>query len=240
VADFHQIYDMAAKRKGSKDILESLLPAPGEYGELKTQTDDRVLSLMTKCIFRAGFVWRVIEQKWDGFEEAFLGFDPGALLFQPEEFWDDLGRDTRIVRNHAKILAVRDNAAFVTEIAEEHGSFAKFLDDWPANDLVGLWAFLGKRGKRLGGMTGRYFVRFIGKDAFIPSKDVVRCLQDSGLDIADSPTSKRDLTKIQERFNEWAEETGRSFTHLSRICAMSIGENYDAKTIRSMASVADE
>ena len=141
---FQTIQKLAAKRKGGADALASLLPGPADRGDLATQSDDRVLALMTKCIFRAGFVWRIIEQKWDGFEECFLGFDPGALLFQPEEFWDDLGRDTRIVRHHAKIQAVRENALFITDISKEHGSFANFLTNWPDDDLVGLWDVLKK------------------------------------------------------------------------------------------------
>jgi hypothetical protein len=31
---------------------------------------------------------------------------------------------------------------------------------------------------------------------------------------------------VQDQFNAWAKETGLSFVHLSRICAMSVGENY--------------
>jgi hypothetical protein len=44
--------------------------------------------------------------------------------------------------------------------------------------------------------------------------------------VAEAPTSKRDLAKIQEQFNAWAKETGLPYRHLSMICALSIGENY--------------
>ena len=57
----------------------------------------------------------------------------------------------------------------------------------------------------------------------------------SGLDIAESPTSRKDLKKVQDQFNAWAEESGLPLTHLSRICAMSIGENYDAATLHGRA-----
>ena len=50
-------------------------------------------------------------------------------------------------------------------------------------------------------------------------------LRDAGLDISDEAKSKRDRRKIQDQFNAWAEETGLCYTHLSRICALSIGEN---------------
>jgi hypothetical protein len=55
---------------------------------------------------------------------------------------------------------------------------------------------------------------------------VVACLRDAGLDIAEEVKSKGDLAKVQAQFNAWANETGLSYEHLSRICAMSIGENH--------------
>ena len=73
---------------------------------------------MTRRVFSAGFAWSVIETKWAGFEAAFLGFDANRLVFQPDEFWDGLAKDARIVRNAAKIMSVRDNAAFVLEVAK--------------------------------------------------------------------------------------------------------------------------
>jgi 3-methyladenine DNA glycosylase Tag len=138
----------------------------------------------------------------------------------------------RTVRNPQKIMAVRTNARFVADIAEEHGSFGRFLAQWPADDQIGLLDMLAKRGARLGGHTGQYFLRFVGRDCFVISTDVVACLRDAGLDISDRPSSKRDLRKVQEQFNAWARETELPYTHLSRICALSIGENHDAETLR--------
>jgi hypothetical protein len=39
---------------------------------------------------------------------------------------------------------------------------------------------------------------------------------------------------VQAQFNAWAEETGLSYVQLSRICALSIGENYAAGKAESM------
>ena len=163
--------------------------------------DDRILSTMAERVFAAGFVWRVIEQKWPGFEEAFLGFEPKRLLFQPDDFWHDLAADKRIVRNPQKIRSVRDNAAFVERVAKEHGSFGKFLAGWPADDQVGLMAYLGKHGSRLGGNTGQYFLRWLGWDCFILS-------QRHGAGAARrrprhrrQARSKKDLAEIQDQIN---------------------------------------
>jgi hypothetical protein len=70
------------------------------------------------------------------------------------------------------------------------------------------------------------FVRFVGWDGFVTSQDVVACLREAGLDIATEVKSKGDLAKVQAQFNAWAAETGLPYVYLSRICAMSIGENY--------------
>jgi 3-methyladenine DNA glycosylase Tag len=236
---FNTIRARATKRKGGEDELLSLLPKIERPRALAKLPDDRVLSAMAKRIFSAGFVWSVVENKWPGFEAAFLDFAPKRLVFQPDEFWVALADDARIVRNPQKIRAVRHNAQFVCDVAEQHGSFGKFLAGWPADDQVGLLDVLGQRGARLGGRTGQFFLRFIGKDCFVTSADVVACLRDAGLEIAENPTSRKDLTKIQKQFNAWAAETGLPYTHLSRICAMSIGENYDAAMLRHRAG-ADE
>ncbi len=237
---FAKIEARAAQRKGGPKELEKLLSKPLSARQLAAIPDDRVLAEMARRIFSAGFVWSVIEAKWPGFEEAFLGFEPQRLLFQPEDFWHDLTTDTRIVRNGQKIMAVRDNARFVADIAAEHGGFGRFLAQWPADDEIGLLEVLARRGKRLGGATGQYLIRFLGRDGFVTSRDVVACLRDAGLDIAEKPTSKKDMAKIQDQMNAWAKESGRPLTQISRICAMSIGENYDAATLHGRMRGGDE
>lgn len=233
-SSFKTIRARAAKRKGGEAALAALLPKVGTAKQLASITDDRCLSEMSKRIFCSGFVWAVIDKKWPGFEEAFLGFVPQRLIFEPDEFWSDRAGDARIVRNPQKIMAVRENARFIADIAAEHGSFARFLSTWPLDDQIGLLALLAKRGSRLGGNTGQYFLRFIGRDGFVLSRDVIACLRDAGLEIAETPSSKKDMAAIQAQFNAWAAETGLPYTHLSRICAMSVGENYPAEQLAQM------
>ena len=223
---FKTIRARAEKRKGGAHALARLLPPKPDVTALRQLRDNRALAEMTRRVFSAGFAWSVIESKWPGFEEAFLGFEPARLAFEPDEFWDGLVKDARIVRNGAKIASVRKNASFVLDVAKEHGSFGAFLAGWPPSDEAGLLEVLARRGSRLGGNSGQMLLRFLGYDAFVTSKDVVACLRDAGLDIAEAPTSKRDLFKVQEQFNAWAKETGLPYRHLSLICALSIGDNY--------------
>jgi 3-methyladenine DNA glycosylase Tag len=138
------------------------------------------------------------------------------------------------VRNPQKIKSVRENARFVTEIAAEHGSFGRFLANWPADDQVGLMEVLAKRGSRLGGYSGQYFLRFIGWDAFVLSGHVLLCLRDSGVPLSESSGSKKDLRAAQAQLNAWRQESGLPMSWVSRICAMSIGENYDVARLKEI------
>ena len=188
-------------------------------------------------IFSAGFVWDVIDKKWPGFEEAFLGFNPKRLLFQPAEFWEKLASDKRIVRHPRQDQGgARECEVRHSRSPQEHGSFGKFLAAWPADDQVGLMEFLAKRGSRLGGFSGQYFLRFLGWDAFVLQGDVLTCLRDTGVPIG-TGTSKKDLRAAQAQLNAWAKESGLPITHVSRICALSIGTNHDVARLKEIMQV---
>lgn len=228
---FSTIRSRAAKRKGGAAKLNDLLPPVTSVRKLRATSDDRFLAMMTRCINNAGFNWSVIEKKWPQFEEAFLGFDLDQLSMLSPEQWEAYTQDTRVVRNWQKISAVRDNVRFILDVSQQHGSFGKFIAGWPCSDQVGLLKYLKVNGKRLGGNTGQYFLRFVGKDSFILSRDVVTALQEAGVDINDQPTSQRDLKRAQEAFNQWHEETSLPYTHLSRIAAFSAGPDYPRSQI---------
>lgn len=223
---FARIQQQAEKRKGGPAALKKLLPKVATKKQLGAMGDDRFLAMMTKAINQAGFSWKVIENKWPEFEQAFFGFNPKKLGMLSPEQWEAYTSDRRVVRNWQKIKALQENVFFVQEEARKHGSFGKFLADWPANDQIGLMAYLKKQGSRLGGQSALWFLRTVGKDCFILSRDVVLTLQHAGLDIADNPTSQKDLRQVQQAFNTWHEETGLPYSHLSRIAACATGENY--------------
>ncbi|MEJ6709804.1 MAG: DNA-3-methyladenine glycosylase I [Amylibacter sp.] len=172
-------------------------------------------------MFQAGFNWSVIETKWAGFEAGFHGFDVGRNAFMSDEDFDAHLKDTGIVRHATKILSVLDNAIFLSDLRQEHGSAAKFFHDWPSNDLVGLWDVMKKRGARLGGNTGQYALRFLGKDCLILSRAVVNTLTHAGV-IDGKASSKGERRRVQDTFNTWHEESGESYTRMSRILAMSV------------------
>jgi len=218
---FASIEQRAAERKGGTAALESILPKPATNAALRRRPDDRYLAEMTRCVFRSGFVWQIIENKWSGFEAAFDGFDVSTAAMLSDEDLERLGSDERIVRNGPKIRTVRGNAQFIREIRDEHGSFGAFLATWPREDFVGMWDVLKRRGERLGGQTGRFFLRFVGWDTPVLSPDVVTALIGQGV-VEKNPTSARALQAVQQAFHTWHEESGRPFSQISRILSATI------------------
>ena len=217
---FETIHKAALKKHGP-GALQKRLPKPKSARSLSATTDDRYLSAMAKCVFQAGFVWKVVENMWPGFEEVFIGFSPEELSDLGPKQVDAIKQDTRIIRNSQKIKAVLDNARFVSRTSAEHGGFGTFLATWPENDLAGLWTKLSKEGSRLGGVTATRFLRNVGKDTFVLSTDVIKALNAAGV-IDKAPTGKAALAACHDAFDRWHEESGRPYCELSVIAACSV------------------
>jgi 3-methyladenine DNA glycosylase Tag len=223
IEKFASIHQRACEHKGGEAALRRLMPKVRSARALAATGDDRYLAEMTRCIFQAGFVWRVVDNKWDDFEEVFFGFPPEKIVLLSPEQIDRFSQNPRIIRNRQKVLSVQDNARFILDVAKEHGSFGKLVAQWPVSDLAGLFALLKKRGSRLGGMTGQRVLRNMGKDTYVLTTDVIRCLRQAGADITDNPASKREQQLIQGIFNTWHQQSGLPYSHLSRISACSLG-----------------
>jgi len=233
---FKQLFTRAAERKGGKKSLElllgkkilgkKLLDDHAAEQSVTLLSDDRILAAFTKQIFKSGFVWRVVENKWPDFEEQFFNFNIEKMLMMPEEMLERKAADPKIIRNFTKVKTIKANAQMMFDITmDKNISFAQFINDWPSEDIIGLWAFLKKHGQRLGGNTGPYALRLLGKDTFILSSDVEAYLRaqeiiDGGLQ------SKKSLTAIQDYFNKLKQESGYNLTQLSRLIAFSCGDNY--------------
>ena len=127
----------------SKHWKHCLTPVKGQ-SDLSKISDADVLAEMTKCVFRSGFVWKIIEAKWPGFEAAFGDFDVMHCAMLADEDLEVLQGNTDIVRHGKKIASVRANAQYILDVRADHGSFQNFLTEWPNDDFVGLWEHLKK------------------------------------------------------------------------------------------------
>lgn len=219
----NEIIDLAAKHHGSRANVLAMASNEHAVADPAEVSDDRYLSEMAKAVFSAGFSWKVIRNKWPGFEAAFAGFQPNRVAFFTDEDLDRLLSDAAIVRNGQKITATIANARFMVATAKEHGSFGAFLAGWPREDQAGLLAYLGKNGSRLGGATAQYFLRFSGYDGWISSRDVCAALMREGVLEKPSATSKTALKAVDRAFAELHAQSDLSRAGISRVLALSIG-----------------
>ncbi|MCT4609708.1 MAG: DNA-3-methyladenine glycosylase I [Pelagimonas sp.] len=215
---FADILEIAAERKGSREAALADMPEVKSAEEIAQIPEDRWLAAMARGIFQTGISWQVVDRKWPDIEEAFYGFDVGRVAMMSDDWFYDLIEDKRIIRAPAKVRAIQENAVFIQSV---EGGFAQRVAQWPASDFVGLVLWLKKEGARLGGNTGAYMLRQMGKESYYMGGDVVARLVAEGV-IDKAPTSQKAWKAVQAAFNTWAEESGESLTVISRVLARSV------------------
>ncbi|GLS82135.1 DNA-3-methyladenine glycosylase I [Paraferrimonas haliotis] len=222
---FSSIYERACERKGGETNLLALMPTPLSNREFGQYSDADLLSEFAKKIFQSGFVWRVVENKWDNFEQAFFGFEPFKVAMLSPEQIAKRSVDPALIRHAKKMQAVYDNAIFILDIQAKHGKAIDWINQWPSDDIIGLWKELKKNGSRLGGNTGPYALRALGKDSFLVTQDIASYFVAHKL-LDANPGSQKALQQMQQAFNEWQQQSGLPYSHLSRILACSLGDNF--------------
>jgi 3-methyladenine DNA glycosylase Tag len=220
VPAFAPIFEAAQARHGAA-ALAARLAQPRTPADLEVLGDDRYLSQMSLRIFRAGLKHSVVDARWPAFEAVFAGFEPRRVRAMPDEALEALLADRRLIRHWGKLKAVRDNAAAMIALADEHGSFGAWTARWPASDIVGLWETLAKRFSQMGGNSGPSFLRMVGKDTFMLTHSVGTALQRWGA-VERFPKTRQERFAVQFCFNAWAAETSRPLCQLSQILAASI------------------
>ena len=103
--------------------------------------DDRKLfEMLTLEGAQAGLSWETVLKKREAYREAFDGFDTRKVALYGEEKIAELMANPGIIRNRLKINAAVINARLILGLAEEHGSFDRFI--WAYVDhkpVVGHW-----------------------------------------------------------------------------------------------------
>lgn len=216
---FAEIEQAALARHGQAAV-DARLSRPLTAGELRAQPESLFLSQMSLRIFRAGLKHELVDRKWPAFEEVFEGFDPERCARIPDERIEEMLADRRLIRNLPKLRAVRANAGAVLALRSE-GGVGAWLAGWPAERTMDLWDELARRFQQLGGNSGPYFLRMVGKDSYILSDSVQRGLVHWGV-LDGLPPRKADRAAIQQAFAGWTAETGRPLCQLSQILAMSL------------------
>lgn len=224
--EYRWLHDTVRQRFASDAALEAFLPRPLSADELRQETDGRYLSAMTQRVFQAGMQHSIVDARWPAFEEVFAGFEPHAMARIGPAQVEAYMKDARLIRHRVKLQSIAANARFILTVRDEEGcSFGEFIARWPTTDIVGLWRLLAQRAARLGGRSAAGFLRLAGKDSFLLTSDVVARLVAAGV-IDATPTSQRDLARVQDAFNQLQQQSGRPLCQLSAMLSLSINPRF--------------
>ncbi len=106
----------------------------------------------------------MIANKWLNFKAAFDDFDIDKVAAYGLEEQERLQNDAGIIRNKQKIIATLHNAEEFKRIAEEYGSFQKWLDGLDkGNNYDYVVKRLRSRFKRVGPSTAHIFLWSVGE-----------------------------------------------------------------------------
>lgn len=226
---FEEIYLAAAERVGSVTVLEEMVAhSPYPLLDLNDMNIQRWLAVFSRHVFCIGVEWRRVGKAWSSFEDLFHGFEPDAIeRLEPERIRQAL-RERDLPHHPGKIQAVWKNARLLKRLEDDHGSAAGVLADWPDQDYAGLLRFLARNGSWLSGSAAQFALRHGGKPSFILTPDVLQRLMAEGV-VDRRPRTVKELYQIQDAFNEWMAQSGRSLTDVSRVLALSAGGDWPDK-----------
>ena len=90
--------------------------------------DDQLLfEFLILETFQAGLSWKTVLYKRENFRKAFAGFDVKRVAAFGEQDQQRLLQDAGIIRNKLKIKAAISNAQAFLKVAEEFGTFDKYI-----------------------------------------------------------------------------------------------------------------
>lgn len=132
-----------------------------EYG-FPQYSDNEMFGRLLLEINQAGLSWDLMLKKKPFFRAAYAGFDIRQVAAFDEADVARLLNDAGIIRNKLKVRAVIYNAQQITQMQDEHGSFAAWLDLHHPKE-IGDWVKLFKKTfKFTGGEITREFISGVG------------------------------------------------------------------------------
>ena len=218
------IAEQAASHHGGMQALQRKLRVPMSLTELRALSNDRWLSELSKVTFQIGFNWSLVDKKWPAFEEQFFGFDIAICASLPDEAIEDAMATGKIIRNWKKLKAIRANAQWMMNLADQHGSVGEYLSELDSRSYFEQLLNMQKGATNVGIRTVQIWLRKLNVDAFVYTPDVERVLKMYGV-IDKPPSSKASWLELQKQLNTWMEEGNYSLSNLSQILAFSLGPN---------------
>ncbi len=121
--------------------------------------DKKLFELLILESFQAGLSWECILNKRENFKKAYDNFNIDKIVNYDEAKINELIQNPNIIRNKLKIKASINNAKIFKKIANEYGSFAKYI-----------WSF-----------TNGQIIYEIGKSSSELSDKISKDLKDKGM-----------------------------------------------------------
>ena len=107
-----------------------------EWG-VPVHDDRRLLEFLVLEGAQAGLSWEIVLRKRENYRAAFDGFDPEQVASFDRRRMNRLRKDSGIIRNPLKIASAVLNAQALLRVAEEFGSFNRYV-----------WEFVGGEPRR--------------------------------------------------------------------------------------------
>ncbi|MFX1601464.1 MAG: DNA-3-methyladenine glycosylase I [Promethearchaeota archaeon] len=138
----------------------------------KPKNDQEYFEALIRSVFSAGFSYKVIKTKWEGFREIFHNFNPYKIAQWTESDILIAIESPKIVRNVKKIRATVENAKNFIDLVKRYGTFENYLKslrDKPYNEISQI---ISKTFKWLG-PSGTYFFLWRSNEK-VPSWEELR------------------------------------------------------------------
>lgn len=132
------------------------------------RTDAGHLERMALEVFQCGLSWKIVLVKRDALRDRFDGFDVQRVARFDKRRIERLCNDAAIIRNRAKIEATVSNARVFIELAEQHGSYVKWLKGLDASTpraIAALYPLFRTTFKFMGPETTKCYLMGMGKIA---------------------------------------------------------------------------
>ena len=97
-----------------------------EWG-VPVHNDNKLFEFLSLEGFQAGLSWEIVLNKREAFRKCFDNFNPKKIVLYSDKKINELMKDTRIIRNRAKITATLHNANLIIAIQNEFGSFNQYI-----------------------------------------------------------------------------------------------------------------
>jgi DNA-3-methyladenine glycosylase I len=106
-----------------------------EWG-VPVHDDHKMFEMLLLETFQAGLSWITILRKRENFRSRFHSFHAEQVAQMTDDDLEEALKDKGIIRNRLKVYAARTNAQAFLKVADEFGSFCKYLWNFTDGNVI--------------------------------------------------------------------------------------------------------